>query len=46
MYYIAIKNGDDVIYIYRHTEPKIGDTIYYNNKTWTVTGYMPTAFFE
>lgn len=46
MYYIALKYGRDVIYIYRPNEPKIGDTIFYNGIKWTVAGYIPCEYFN
>lgn len=46
LYYIALKRGQEVIYIYRPTEPKTGETIFYNGLSWVVVGYIPCEYFK
>lgn len=46
LYYIAIKKENEVVYIYRSTEPKLNDYIIYNNERWQVVGYMDTSMFN
>lgn len=46
LFYIALKRGRDVVYIYRPYAPKLGETIFYNGMAWIVTGFIPCEYFD